>query len=611
MNYGSYKRCHDGGFFNASSGFKRRQYGDDFPPDPGYNKRQRIAPPRDIDEELKSSTRGRGEEGSAAKGEFRPSMLSFKAFLSTQDDSITDDEALEKFSEYKKEFNRQQINEFFVAHKDEEWMMERYYPDRVNSRKDDNKEVIQNRVKVFMEMHEEGLMDDIQLVKEDSDKLELLLDTFVARLEGADIVGLLEADGPDRAILSRTTSIHLRSLLPTIGREDLLAVLMKYPGFRRLCLSDPSAETKWRRKGWATFDRDARIKEFCLSLSNVRIKDSDLTPVLNKDLSQRIRGVDVKYNDKALLRFFLHQANQLIRKLDTKWELWTVKQNEVLGEESGNPLLENIAEYLVEEMSAEEEEFLGSSANSKGGQSIEYDTELCTVLDKLVLYLRLVHSIDMYNTCHYATEHEMPNRCGIFHVRDTLPATQISIDDDQISNLKENVTKNIRTMTASWSLLNDEQIKELGPKSDQEATDIFVQANTEELGSNKFLCTICTKKFKGEEFLKKHIFNKHAEKVDVVKKEVEFYNNYIRDPRRPALPEKPKQIVKPALQPKVEAKQDLDAISKPTIRDRLGVTGGIKDRLGYKKENFVVTYAAKDPRSVVDYSDVEFADIFS
>ena len=48
---------------------------------------------------------------------FQPSMLTFKAFLHTQDDSITDSEALEKFAEYKVEFQRQQLNEFFVSHK--------------------------------------------------------------------------------------------------------------------------------------------------------------------------------------------------------------------------------------------------------------------------------------------------------------------------------------------------------------------------------------------------------------------------------------------------------------------------------------------------------------
>jgi len=48
----------------------------------------------------------------------------------------------------------------------------------------------------------------------------------------------------------------------------------------------------------------------------------------------------------------------------------------------------------------------------------------------------------------------------------------------------------------------------------------FIQANTQELAKDKWLCPLSGKKFKGPEFVRKHIFNKHAEKVAEVKKEV-------------------------------------------------------------------------------------------
>jgi hypothetical protein len=54
-------------------------------------------------------------------GQTQPAMMSFKAFLQTQDDNISDDEAIRKYNEYKLEFKRQQLNDFFVSHKDEEW----------------------------------------------------------------------------------------------------------------------------------------------------------------------------------------------------------------------------------------------------------------------------------------------------------------------------------------------------------------------------------------------------------------------------------------------------------------------------------------------------------
>lgn len=63
---------------------------------------------------------GRSTTNEDADG-VQPVMMSFKAFLGTQDDSISDEEAIKKYAEYKLEFKRQQLNEFFVTHKDEEW----------------------------------------------------------------------------------------------------------------------------------------------------------------------------------------------------------------------------------------------------------------------------------------------------------------------------------------------------------------------------------------------------------------------------------------------------------------------------------------------------------
>lgn len=48
-------------------------------------------------------------------------MMSFKMFLSQQDDTISDQDAVKKYNEYKEEFRLKQINEFFLQHKDEEW----------------------------------------------------------------------------------------------------------------------------------------------------------------------------------------------------------------------------------------------------------------------------------------------------------------------------------------------------------------------------------------------------------------------------------------------------------------------------------------------------------
>lgn len=48
----------------------------------------------------------------------------------------------------------------------------------------------------------------------------------------------------------------------------------------------------------------------------------------------------------------------------------------------------------------------------------------------------------------------------------------------------------------------------------------FIQANTHELSKDKWLCPLSGKKFKGQDFVRKHIRTKHADKVEQVKMEV-------------------------------------------------------------------------------------------
>lgn len=74
--------------------------------------------------------------------------------------------------------------------------------------------------------------------------------------------------------------------------------------------------------------------------------------------------------------------------------------------------MDGVFEYFVEETNAEEEELLGLSAQNSGDLKfpLEVDKSLVTYLDKLLVYLRVVHSIDYYNHVEYGNEDSMPNR---------------------------------------------------------------------------------------------------------------------------------------------------------------------------------------------------------
>ncbi|CAD1479636.1 unnamed protein product, partial [Heterotrigona itama] len=362
--------------------------------------------------------------------------------------------------------------------------------------------------------------------------------------------------------LHKTSSIFLRNLAPTITKAEVEAMCKRFPGFLRVAIADPQPERRWFRRGWVSFERQVNIKEICWSLNNIRLRDCELGAIVNRDLSRRIRTVNGLTSHKQIVRHDIKLSAKIVHNLDSRVGLWndekkddnTLKQDDdnkenksiqnAFGLSSKNPVLKNITDYLIEEASAEEEELLGMSGDKEEGQlggdgdgPIERDPSLIKVLDRLILYLRIVHSVDYYNHCEYPNEDEMPNRCGIMHVRGSPPTAKVTITE--LSEYCRNFESKMAAFLQPVATLSQEEYDKLGAKNAEAEVEKFVQANTQELSKDKWLCPLSGKKFKGPDFIRKHIFNKHAEKVAEVKAEAEYFNNYLRDPKRPQLPEHP------------------------------------------------------------------------
>lgn len=67
--------------------------------------------------------------------------------------------------------------------------------------------------------------------------------------------------------------------------------------------------------------------------------------------------------------------------------------------------------------------------------------------------------------------------------------------------------------------------------------EAFITANCVELSTDKWLCPLSGKKFRGPEFIRKHIIGKHSEKLEEVSQEVKYFNNYLTDLNRPQPPQ--------------------------------------------------------------------------
>ena len=107
---------------------------------------------------------------------FQPVMMTFKAFLQTQDDSITDEEALHKYGEYKLEFQRQQLNEFFVNNKDYEWFQAKYHPKNMEVRREKTKTALEKRLSAFNNLVTDEFLENVSLDVGSEEKLVQMMD---------------------------------------------------------------------------------------------------------------------------------------------------------------------------------------------------------------------------------------------------------------------------------------------------------------------------------------------------------------------------------------------------------------------------------------------------
>uniref|UniRef100_A0A0X3P3Z4 Uncharacterized protein n=1 Tax=Schistocephalus solidus TaxID=70667 RepID=A0A0X3P3Z4_SCHSO len=103
---------------------------------------------------------------------------------------------------------------------------------------------------------------------------------------------------------------------------------------------------------------------------------------------------------------------------------------------SANVLLDNLTDHLVDEGNTEEELLLlgglnfrptpaaatasPSQLSNRKEKDPEADPELTRALDRLIIYLRLVYSIDFYAPALYCDESDMPHVCAIIHVRPSI-----------------------------------------------------------------------------------------------------------------------------------------------------------------------------------------------
>jgi len=661
-------------------GSPRGDRGDMSPP----NKRSR----RDWDDRYSSYDQGSHDHrstsssGALDKCPTQPRLVPFKEFLHRLDDDVDEADAVRKYNEYKIDFKKKQIKEFFEKHKDEEWFKIKYHPDERPAIQSEKQEYVKKRLEVFKELLASGVLDSTPADVENSNKIIRILDSAVIKLEGGTGFDLEVLDQPEEEVkvtkpevslfsidtedgqttktetapeapesdckpaeaqkpeatnvpeevkengtvikkedgeeateshevsnastsvaeseatidpsaageeietapekpqpcsLHKTSSIFLRNLPPSITRAEIIETCQDFPGFLRVAIAEPQVERHFYRRGWVTFKKDVNIKEICWEVDKKKFQETACGAIVNRELTRRIRSVNGVASHKNVVRADIRHAAKIIYNLDRQKGLWSdsplgyvdagKSKSEEFAEESKNPLLQNIKEYLIEEANAEEEELLGVEAGEleegeEGGQSLERDDQLIKILDRMLYYLRIVHSIDYYQATDYPQEDFMPNRIGIMHARGSPPSSKVT--SSEVNNYIKSFEEKIRAYAESPSPVTEDEAKQLGILTTDEAVEVLIKNTINMLKPGKYECKMEGKKFKGEEFVVKHIRAKHEREIENVRKEAECFANYIKDPKRPSLPEHPSNRPQAAHSQQTPRDQPVQGLMPPT-----------------------------------------------
>jgi len=315
----------------------------------------------------------------------------------------------------------------------------------------------------------------------------------------------------DGSHVKRPYSLFMRIVPANVTRVDLEAVCKRYPGFLRVALSDPSSERRYARRAWASFDHTVNIKDICWNLSNIRVKECELNPLVNRDVTNRIRPVNGIACSPMTMQLDMNLAIKLIKKLDEKNELYTKefkngdseaktteggedvestdsKDEEEIDLPDENPVLLKLPENVNEMVTGLETE---DEEDDKKDYPIVVNEELTKLLDLVLIYLRLVHCIDYYNGNEYLNEDEMPMRCGIMHVR--AAPLEAASKKDVYEFYNQNQEK-LETILKDDEIATEEESEKFGKKNEETEVENFIKANTQELAKDKWLCPLSGKK---------------------------------------------------------------------------------------------------------------------
>lgn len=198
-----------------------------------------------------------------------------------------------------------------------------------------------------------------------------------------------------------------------------------------------------------------------------------------------------------------------------------------------------------------------STADAESGGRTWDSLTVAQKVDRLVVYLRLTHNVCYYCAREFFDESEMHMMCGHIHLRapSGTAGSDAKVAATQAGNAREIMEEIDKFIQARKKV---DIPKVTGRLIRKEKSEKFCEENTKPVDDSVVSCLLCSKKFRGRNYVNNHIMLKHTDKLEkALEKDMNelLKNNYISDLHR-IMPEADSSAAPVPLRPY----KDLDSV---------------------------------------------------
>ena len=431
-------------------------------------------------------------------------LVSFDVFKALQTSELSQEKLEEEYKKYQLSHFENKLEMFYKEHKDDEWFNELYDPLTIESTINEAHSQCQR-----LYYHFESILVStnnysslsLSLSPTDKEKMlshpllklkyplfnqnEEILPQNVSTESVHDLIDISKA--PYYAFNPEDCTVFLNEIPKTISRAQILSAITNAGGdYLSVSMSSPNRLKNHSRYCWITYSKKEQCEIALTTLKECKISDDFMIfPYLSKCASNRyVRITPQLFEDR------LQEDNKYLKK---------------------------IISLLDKEKELEENKIVNSTITS---------FEISKQNDIMMMYLRHVHGFCYYCVEEHDGERNLAKNCDCIHLREEGSLGKRSevaqLDKEKYKEVIEfdaKLTERIKTFISKKENKKQEDYTEKLIALKEEFINNQIKTITE---NEKYQCVICGKFFKGSEYVKKHILNKHT---DLLKENVEddFY----------------------------------------------------------------------------------------